>query len=204
MVSKKNRIGRFAFTMIELIFAIVIIAISVLSLPMITQVTAKGVESNIVQEAIFAASAELMGAASGYWDSNSMQDYNLSHMSRVIDVDGDCDNNTTSSRYRLRAGHIEQPLHRRCVISNAGTVNNASDSTFVNLNNAVGSHAIFLLPNPEATGYKNDYSSSVSITQAGDIKYITINVTDSDGDLITVLKMQSANIGEIDYFKRGF
>lgn len=204
MVSKKNRLGRFAFTMIELIFAIVIIAISVLSLPMITQVTAKGVESNIVQEAIFAASAELMGAASGYWDSNSMQDYNLSHMSRVIDVDGDCDNNTTSSRYRLRAGHIEQPLHRRCVISNAGIVNNASDATFINLNNAVGSHTIFLLPNPEATGYKNDYNSSVSITQAGDIKYININVTDSDGDLITVLKMQSANIGEIDYFKRGF
>lgn len=47
---------RTAFTMIELLFAIVIIAFSVLAIPMISQVTSKGVESTIeAQEAIFKA-----------------------------------------------------------------------------------------------------------------------------------------------------
>ena len=47
---------RLAFTMIELIFAIVIIAITVVSLPMMTQVTASGASDNLeAQEAIFKA-----------------------------------------------------------------------------------------------------------------------------------------------------
>lgn len=47
---------RTAFTMIELLFAIVIIAFSVLAIPMISQVTSKGLESTIeAQEAIFKA-----------------------------------------------------------------------------------------------------------------------------------------------------
>ncbi len=47
---------RRAFTLIELIFAIVIIAISVISLPMMTQVTSSGVAGNLeTQEAIFKA-----------------------------------------------------------------------------------------------------------------------------------------------------
>jgi len=49
-------VNRYAFTMIELIFAIVIIAISVISLPMITQVTTNSSALNLeADEAIFAA-----------------------------------------------------------------------------------------------------------------------------------------------------
>ncbi|MEA1983751.1 MAG: prepilin-type N-terminal cleavage/methylation domain-containing protein [Campylobacterota bacterium] len=45
-----------AFTLIELIFAIVIIAISVISLPTMTDATSSGVAKNVeVQEAIFKA-----------------------------------------------------------------------------------------------------------------------------------------------------
>lgn len=47
---------RTAFTLIELIFAIVIIAISVVSLPMLSQATSSGVGKNLeTQEAIFKA-----------------------------------------------------------------------------------------------------------------------------------------------------
>jgi prepilin-type N-terminal cleavage/methylation domain-containing protein len=56
---RKRILHRLAFTMIELIFAIVIIAISVMSLPMMTQVTSAGIERNLVQEAIFASVAEI-------------------------------------------------------------------------------------------------------------------------------------------------
>ena len=77
-------VNRSAFTMIELIFAIVIIAISVLSLPMMNQVISKNIEGSIVQEAIFAASAELNQVVSYYWDENSME--GTATLSRVVHV----------------------------------------------------------------------------------------------------------------------
>lgn len=200
MVVKHSKHSRFAFTMIELIFAIVIIAITVLSLPMMTQINSRTMGNNLIQEAIFAASAELMGASAGYWDTNSMQDYNLSHISRVIDIDGNC------SSDRLRAGHIAQPFHRRCLDSTTGSVADSPDPTFISLDNAehTGTNdEIFLNANPDKSGYKETYYSTLNVTRVDDTKFLTVTVSDSS-DTLVILKMQSANIGEIDYYKRRF
>lgn len=210
MVRKTNYRNRFAFTMIELIFAIVIIAISVLSLPVMSQINSRGMENSIVQEAIFAASTELMGASAGYWDFNSMEDSNLSDMSRVIDVSisgvQTCVDDNTSDRHRLRPGHIAQPFHRMCVNSTSGDINNTTNSDFPNLNNAAHStNDIFISTATDATGYKETYKSSLSVTTDAtdtNIKLLEVRVTDQDDNLLVVLKMQSANIGEIDYYKR--
>ena len=212
----RNRLSRYAFTLIELIFAIVIISIAVMSLPVMARITSKGIESNILQEAIFAGSAELMGASAGYWDTNSMQDNNVSHMSRVIDINPgaatSCLNNTASDRHRLRPGHVAQPLHRRCVDSTAGTLAGASDAVYPDLNDAAhGIQDIFLNPDTagvgvaDRTGYKDIYKSSLTVTYTNNIKFLTVTVTKPDGVTpITILRMQSANIGEIDYYKRRF
>ena len=203
MVKGAKRLSRRAFTLIELIFAIVIISIAVVSLPMMIQVNNKGMEDSMVQEAIFAASAELMGASAGYWDANSMADNNVSHLSRVIDIGATCENNSSSVRHRLRPGHIAQPLHRRCVEIAVVSPANAPNNTYPNLNNAVHTNkSLFLNSNPQASGYKKDYNSSLSVVQNGDIKEMQISITDSNGNLLTRLRMQSANIGEIDYYKR--
>jgi len=192
--------NRFAFTMIELVFAIVIISIAVLSLPMMMQINARAMDNNLIQEAIFAASAELMGASAGYWDTNSMEDYNLSHISRVIDINGDCDFN------RLRPGHIAQPFHRRCLDSTTGSVADSADSTFISLDNAehTGStDEIFLNATPDKSGYKRTYYSTLDVTRDDNTKFLVVTVSD-DVDALVVLRMQSANIGEIDYYKRRF
>jgi len=207
--SKKSY--RLAFTMIELIFAIVIISIAVVSLPMMTKITEKGVEEGILQEAIFAGSAELMSASAGYWDTNSMADNAVSHISRVIDVGSTCENNSSSIRNRLRSGHIAQPLHRRCVDANITTVGIASsdDVNFPSLDSAAHtSQDIFVDTDTEATGYKQTYKSVVTVAVNGansNIKDISVLVTNNVADRnITLLRMQSANIGEIDYYKRRF
>ena len=206
MVRKKqpHHRNRFAFTMIELIFAIVIIAITVMSLPMVTQITSKGIESNIAQEAIFAASGELMGATAGYWDEKSMLDINVSHLSRVIDISNDC-NDTT----KLRPGHINQPYHRRCIddttINTAHNLNTAFLGADVfDLNDAAITQDIFVDTTTDAAGYKETYESNVTIIPTGNIKTIKITVRNSDGEIVTVLQTQSANIGEIDFYKRTF
>ena len=191
---------RFAFTMIELIFAIVIIAIAVLSLPIMSGVNQKAIEDSIVQEAIFAASAELIGASAGYWDEYSMQDANISKFSRVINIGGDC-NATT----KLRPGHIAQPYHRRCLddttITNVytggiGTISDLSDLNYTN-------QQTFTDDTTNASGYKQMYKSDLNISlAANEIKTLTSTIKDENGNKLVVLKIQSANIGEVDYYKR--
>lgn len=189
---------RFAFTMIELIFAIVIIGISVMSLPTMGNIINKGIENNLVQEAIFASSTELMGATSGYWDENSMQDINKSATSRVIDISDDC--NTTTN---LRFGHINQPYHRRC-LDNLSTIARASSGGDVyDLDDASHSNQdIFINTTTDENGYKQSYKSTITVVQKEDVKEITSTIKDENNNIITVLKAQSANIGETEYFKR--
>ena len=198
----RSTVSRLAFTMIELIFAIVVIAIAVLSLPVMVQITSKGIENNLVQEAIFAASAELMGATSYYWDENSMQDIATSQLSRVIDLNANCNDD------RLRPGHIAQPYHRRCLDLNTTGANDAAGGTIPDLNDAAAlvtsTPALFDNPTGSAAGYKDSYTSSLSISRTGNIKFLEATIQDSDGNDIVVLRTQSANVGEIDYYKRRF
>ncbi len=200
MVTNKHT-KKSAFTMIELIFAIVIIGISVLALPAMIGATKKGIENNIVQEAIFAASAELMGASAGYWDERSMDDISFSHLSRVIDLNGNCNSDLNNDRYRLKPGHI----HRRCLDDNSTTgldlntnanVTSLDDAKYTN-------QRLFTDYTTEAAGYKTQYDATLDVSRNGNIKTITINVFERGSiDVITSLKMQSANIGEIEFYKR--
>jgi len=193
--------------MIELIFAIVIIAISVMSLPMMAQINQKGIEQGILQEAIFAASAELMGASAGYWDENSMADIDFSHISRVIDISNDC-NATT----KLRPGHINQPFHRICLDDLTTGATSAKGSAFFTLNDANKTQDDLFensgagTATADATGYKQLYESTLSVTPDTtdvNIKLLEVNVYEDGGSVVIInLKMQSANIGEIDYYKR--
>jgi len=189
---------RVAFTLIELIFAIVIIGISVISLPLLNNTIDRTMEANLVQEAIFSASTELMGVTAGYWDENSMQDINKSSFSRVIDIAKDC-NETT----KLRFGHIAQPYHRRCLDNLATQPFNQKGGVVFDINDATHDwDDIFVNDTTDASGYKQTYQSKVTSDLDGNVKKITITVRDEKGDIITVLHSQSANIGEIDYYKR--
>ena len=191
--------------MIELIFAIVVIAIAIVSLPMMMQVNSKGMENNLVQEAIFGASVELMQATTGYWDANSMKDINLSNYSRVVNIDGDC-NATT----KLRPGHINQPFHRRCIDDT--TIMSASNATgnakFNTLNDfAHGAQQLFLGNANGAAGYKDmNYTSTLTVNQlAADANIKVLTATIKKGSkIITVLKTEAANVGEPQYYKRTF
>jgi len=202
-----------AFTLIELIFAIVIIAISVITLPMMNQVISKGVDSNIVQEAIFASATELNEVVTAHWDENSLEPNSPNSYARVIDIGGACDNNTLSPRYRLMPGHINQPLHRRCLNSSATIPANASATAVESLEDkAHGYRLIFLNPTPSDKGYKEKYKSKIKLksnTKFGgaknpNMKRITVTIADSKKHVISSLRTYSANIGEVDYYKRTY
>jgi prepilin-type N-terminal cleavage/methylation domain-containing protein len=204
-------VKKLAFTLIELVFAIVIIAIAVLSLPVINQLVAKNVDQGLLQEAIFAAATEINEATTAYWDEHSL-DPNAS-LARVIDT-GTCDNNASSSRFRLMIGHIEQKLHRRCVDSNETNISNSSSNDNIEAldDKEHSQRDAFTNTDTTSEGYKDTYQTTLIVSQnvpfggntEESMKKVDINVTKSDGTLICNLKAYSANIGEVDYYKKEY
>ena len=204
---------RSAFTLIELIFAITVISIAVISLPTMNQSITQGIEANIVQEAIFAASTELNQAVTANWDESSLEIGALNSLARVID-DGNCENNTSNARYRLKDGHINQPLHRRCLDNNATGISNASTNNDISsLDDMDSTYAITNANIATGSGYKFDYTTNISVTQ--DVRFgvdISPNqniksiqaVINTGGKEIASLITYSANIGEVDYYKRNY
>jgi prepilin-type N-terminal cleavage/methylation domain-containing protein len=195
---------RKAFTMIELIFAIVIIAISVVSLPTMLQTTSKGIETNIFQEAIFAASAILNESTSYYWDKSSTDDLTSSGgYSRVVNT-GDC----IAGAINKRVGHINRSCLNDLTTSTANVVVNTAteyvQSVYNNLEILRGN----------GTGlatYKNAYSATAQVTnctsgciQFGleasnpDIKQISVTITKT-GETQALIRLfaYTANIGEV-------
>jgi len=202
----RARLAKPAFTMIELIFAIVVIAITVLSLPMMTQVTSKGTEDALVQEVIFAAAAELNQATSYHWDANSI-DTNAS-LAGVINTNGDCNAIT-----HKKPGHAA----RKCVNTLALGVANVVTANLPSVNDAAhAAQSIFIdTSNVEnaVTGYKHAaYRSTLTVAHpvafgnanANDVKRVRISIDDGGANTITTLATYIFNIGDYDPVKRTF
>ena len=212
MVKPFSSKSRFGFSMIELIFAIVIIGITVVSLPMMTQATSRGIDNNFVQEAIFAASTEVMQAMSYRWDLNSAENNTPGELSRVIDLANDCEDNTTLARYGKRPGHIVRSCYSNLSDVDANVSANTSDPLIENLNNAVKTDSnVFTGIDGSGYGYKKAYTqtTTVNISSFGGVnnenfKHIETTITDPVNETQVVLEAFSANIGEVEPLKRSF
>jgi len=207
-------VKRAGFTLVELIFAIVIISTVVITLPMMSQLLTKNMDSNLVQEAIFAAATELHEATTKHWDENSIDNGSSSSLAGVINIDGSCETNNTSPRYRLRPGHILQPYHRKCLnnLTQIELDTNTNDDIDAVEDSKVTDAAIFEYDTTSQSGYKDSYTSSLDVIYDPQInsvvnpnlKKITVTIKDSDGNTITSLTSYIANIGEVDYYKRSY
>ncbi len=215
MVRKYSLFKKSAFTLIELIFAIVIISISVMSLPMMTQVTSKGIEANIVQEVIFATGAILTESTTYYWDSHSMDDANTTSngYSRVVNA-GQCIGGGVPYK---RIGHI----NRQCLDDNTTTPNAIGDSTSIEWAANIYNGIDILTGSAAAATYKDAYSATAIVNscsaggcvQFGDglattnnnLKEIEIQVTPTgSADILVRLRAYVANIGEVEPESRIF
>lgn len=216
MVKNVRNFSKPAFTFIELIFAIVIIAISVLSLPMISQVTADAMEKNIAQEAIFSALSEINIATAHTWDGGSLLDNNDSDLTRVINYGGACsdsgEDDSLLKDIMRRSGHV----NRRCLNSLTSVTSITNDSLDINEHNYTTTmDDNNSAADTSATGYKKSYTSRLDVERCdsgncidfGDanninMKEIKVTIRDtSTNDDVTVLRTYSANIGEVEYHK---
>lgn len=192
-----------AFTLIELIFAIVIIGITVLSLPMISQTTGKATEKNLAQEAIVLASSELKKVISGKWDEHSKN--SDAEDKEVIVYTSDAEVNTAINNQRtgnIRILYENNTTLRPSVSgldSGEITINDADDIDDYKTNNTVVVSAA-----GSAAGYKDLYKKTITIdanqsfgtlNNDPNIKKITIEIKNSHGELLTKLYTYSMNIG---------
>jgi len=201
-----------AFTLIELIFAIVIIGIAALSLPMMSQVISKGSEKSLTQEAIFIAFTEITKVTSAAWDENSRignddyehiiftsnaeADLNLSKRNGNINI---LYNTNTNRTIRLSALGFDAN-------DNNGTADreNDVDDYIISGANATGSAG-------SDTGYKFQYTKDIALIASSsfgnisatnpspnpNIKRIQINVDDTAGNLLVSFYMYAINTGSV-------
>ncbi|MBU0632017.1 prepilin-type N-terminal cleavage/methylation domain-containing protein [bacterium] len=224
---------RNAFTMIELIFAIVVIAISILSLPMMMRVNQNAMEANVVQEALFASSAKIMQVLSYPWDQHSQDNSNLGAYTKIVSLGAGDNYPRTYDMYvnadgngSFRAGAIIADGHRRFhnyLSADANITTILGTGSTEALSNIAENNITFINEASSATGYKDKYKMDVDVsyvtdvdvggtfifpadgnTTATNMKLITVTIKDKDGEILTLLRSYSANIGEIDFAKRRF
>ena len=218
-----------AFSMIEMIFAIVIIGITVAGVSRMMTQNADTLAGSLSQEAVFLASMEAAKVFSHRWDANSKDaTSNELAYSKIIDTNVSANYNrvcidlTTGTRTTtttacganeilsvLRLGGIAEDKHRRfhsdVTSSAADTPAGVPDNSFdLNLTGE--------------DGYKHNYGIGITSDYAGgayslasvgssNIKRSEISIYDKDNggnSLLVKMHVFSFNIGEFDYAKRTF
>lgn len=166
-------VKRKGFTLIELIFAIVIVAIIVLSIPMMNLINAKATEGSISQEAVFASSAKLMQTLSFPWDENSSDIEQILEGATVLSGVVKIPSGITSLDFNdtvCRPGLIA----RRCRKDENGSEVNVSElgNDYTNplirgLDDSNGTFAM-VSSATSSEGYKNQYSMKVDVAYVSD------------------------------------
>ena len=226
--------GRYAFTMIELIFAIVIIGISMLSLPTIMVGNATNQESSITQEGIMLTSTKVSKTLSFPWDPN-LAGFGVSTAAPVLETGGDAELEArNANNLDFRVGHFPEKLRRRktpnaapfgataiagAPVNPSTSINDLNGDTEIvgQINNVTSNQNSYKKQWTinTAVSYVSDtavYSNNVindfdfSVANAGATTNIKmIQTTATDNDGNAVqLTSFSSNIGESEFYKRRY
>lgn len=219
---------RKAFTLIELIFALVIMGVVFLTLPMILINNSSNLERNLMQEAIFASSTKMGQILTYHWDENSASNVGSIATSNVLETSGDSELGRSGTSY-FRKGHIQQDSHRRMDFNSSTTKSSSTIGIegLDDIDDFSGTYSTDLTGS--VNGYKKDYNITTTVTYVSDAAlYSATNMTDFDfttatapgttnlkmieittyeiGKTSPILKLRaySANIGEVDFYKRTY
>ena len=213
-----------AFTLIELIVAIVVIGIAMMSIPLLLSQASKSNEFNINQEAILAGVTKISGILTYPWNET-----NSSDILQVFDVtQGDSELNRTTTDKNRRIGHFKEKYRRKFydnITEANSTLGHDKGNEFDDIDDFNGEH--FSVQNGGTGDYLKELNLSIGVyyisdianysqnplnfslstsvtTPTTNIKMIEVNVTDKNHNLITSLKAFSANIGSYELLYRVF
>lgn len=222
---------RSGFSLVELVLSIVVIAISLMTVPLMLSQGAKSNQFALMQESILAARTKMGNILSFKWDENAT-DSNGSVV-RVLDVtggDSQLDRNITKVNRRI--GHIVEDRRRRMTdttvlaslgIEVAGVFDDIDDfdgdSAIVAATGATGVKGKFdYLDNDlnlttsvvyisDDANYSQqsitfDFNVSDTSVQSTNIKMVELNATSTNSDFPFVFRIFSSNIGQSKLYER--
>lgn len=114
-----------AFTLIELIFTILILGFIATAMPMIMVTDIDAREDGLVQEAIYAATAKMSQILSYKWDEANNEDNATISGAKVLDIPASADTDGNFSRVgvtKFRVGHFQE-TGRRSMYNNINATN---------------------------------------------------------------------------------
>jgi len=195
---KDVRASRSAFTMIELIFAIVLISISMLSIPMVLRQDAKNQEDSLMQEGIMLAAAKSVEIASYSWDPSSSVDLTLSKDQMLGTTAGD---NELGVRRAVPFGNYSNGQFPQDLRRRMSDVNNTRTATAIggfvanptSINDYNGEIQVIPGGTPEFA-YKKQWTLSTQISYVSDAATYTTSPTLNDFNFPIVASGGTTNI----------
>lgn len=213
---------RSAMSMIELVFAIVVMGIAIMSLPLVLTQVQNNDAFTLRQEAILAAKTKIGEILTYEWDENSY-DATAQHSFVLNTANGDAELNCNAATF-LRPGHFTTDYRRKCstvgasasaIGSDGGDLDDIDDfNTQANaLTVTAGEDAatldyIFNLTLTTTVNYAADTADYTLQTMNGfvlsptdtltrtNMKAVSVSVTDGVNANGTVLRAFACNIGD--------
>jgi len=167
------KVFRYGFTMIELIFAIVIIGITMLGVPLLIRTDSQSQERNLLQEAIMITTTKISQILTYPWDPQSNQIGLGLSSSQVLGtaIVLPATGLERSPGLDFRAGHFQLALRRRMTpvnnARNATAVNAAVAGALTNLNDFDNTN-VNILGASGALAYKSPYRLRTTVNYITD------------------------------------
>lgn len=163
-----------AFTMIELIFAIVIVGVTILTIPLMLVTNATNQDRSLIQEGVMITSTKISQVLTYPWDVQSSPTGTLMSTSQVLDTLNTplgLERNATTD---FRIGHFRQALRRRMTpnsfprtATNIGAFTTPQTS-IAHFNGAADAVETSAGTPTTATGYKKEYQLRTIVSYIND------------------------------------
>ena len=219
------------FTFIELVIAIVVISIALMSVPLLLSQASKSDEFSINQEAILAGVTKIGNILTYPWDDKLVGSLTVKHILDVTNGDNELDRSATDPNRRI--GNFKANFRRKfdsnetnasVILGRTGDANSTAyddmddfDGTTESIVSGGTGDYLKDLNLTTTVKYISDsanYSSSpilsmdvntTAVTPSSNIKIIEVKVIDStSNEHITTLRAFSANIGSYELLYRTF
>ena len=178
------KIAKYAFTLIEVLIAIIVISIAISAVPFVMKQTQKSTDFSIAQESLLASTTKIYSIYSYRWDENSSDDPENPYYVKVINTNGDNElSNNANSGFRI--GHIQQngrnkfftsTEHNATPVANFGSGSEV-DTIIDDIDDFNGKSYTITTTGGSSVDYKRDLNMNIRVI------YIDDNATYSDSNM---------------------
>jgi type II secretory pathway pseudopilin PulG len=203
-----------SFTLIELVISMVIVGITIVSIPMMLATVSQSVDTSMKSNSFFSAYSTLSLIESMEWDENNTKDDNYYKVLTADNGDSelnctrngtkqldnesgaDCDDNKTST-IGIDDG---EDADDSSTFDDVDDFNGYENDDLASYNFKVG--VKYVQDNANYSDKNIFYNDDLTTSNNTNIKEIEINITDKNGTLISIIRGESFNIGAVKIYSR--